>query len=67
MYLNFTIAMTVITIVAIALRFWSRLLGPTDRAQAFGRFWWDDWFALLALVCLFPFNPGQHQLILDSR
>jgi len=49
----FIIAMTVMTISSIALRFWSRGLrvrGNTENGAT--RFWWDDWMALAAVVCL---------------
>ncbi|KAK6829821.1 hypothetical protein PG995_004398 [Apiospora arundinis] len=52
----FAIAMTVMTVVSISLRFWSRGLSnlvPGSRHQA--RFWWDDWFALAAV----PFILAQ--------
>ena len=41
---GYGIAMIVLSIIAVALRFWSRYL-----AKKAG-FWWDDWFALAALV-----------------
>ena len=40
------IAMTVLSTLSIALRFWSRAVATRTK------FWWDDWLALLAWVCL---------------
>jgi len=45
----FDISMMVIATVAVALRFWSRLI---HRSQYNSRLWWDDWVILMALVCL---------------
>ena len=39
-----SIVMLVVSIVSVILRFWSRFLSQQ------GRFWWDDWAALMALV-----------------
>ena len=39
-------AMFVLSTVAVALRFWARHAVPK------AHLWWDDWVALLALVCL---------------
>lgn len=44
--LSFTIVMTVVATLFIVLRFWSR------RMTRFG-LWWDDWFAIATLVCLY--------------
>ncbi|QKX55356.1 uncharacterized protein TRUGW13939_02448 [Talaromyces rugulosus] len=45
------IAMIVLPTVAVLLRFWSRTLLPaTGRLQSVGKFWWDDWSALVAAV-----------------
>lgn len=41
------IVLTVVTIGAVALRFTSRRLGKSGN-----RYWWDDWMALAAVVCL---------------
>ncbi|KAH7329717.1 hypothetical protein B0I35DRAFT_420699 [Stachybotrys elegans] len=56
----FSIAMTVITVLAILARFWSRTLTPTS-PDCFGttRFWWDDWTALASA----PFIIAQHGLL----
>ena len=37
--------MLVLATIAVALRFWSRYISHE------ATFWWDDWFALMALVC----------------
>ncbi|KAL4994178.1 hypothetical protein BDV10DRAFT_197722 [Aspergillus recurvatus] len=46
------IIMMVLPAVAVALRFWSRAVMPPagPGRRAIGRFWWDDWTALLAMV-----------------
>jgi len=43
----FDISMIVIATVAVALRFWSRLI---HRSQYSSRLWWNDWVILMALV-----------------
>ncbi|RAL67379.1 hypothetical protein DID88_008135 [Monilinia fructigena] len=42
---------TVLPVVAVVLRFWSRSVNsPVDRKS---RFWWDDWLVLIALpLCI---------------
>lgn len=44
--LVFTIVLTVLSTLFIILRFWSR------KMTRFG-LWWDDWFALATLLCLY--------------
>ncbi|KAA6409751.1 MAG: hypothetical protein FRX48_06363 [Lasallia pustulata] len=44
---GFDIAMIIIPTVAVALRFWSRVL--SGHASKDRVFWWDDWTALMAL------------------
>lgn len=45
---NELITGTVLPVVAVALRFWSRYVNsPVDKRS---RFWWDDWLILIALV-----------------
>lgn len=48
----FLIFMTVMVVIAICLRFWSRGLGMPLRHQP--RFMWDDWTALASAVCPVP-------------
>ena len=40
------IVMIVLSTLAVILRIWSRL---TSKKQ---RFWWDDWCAIMSLVCV---------------
>ena len=40
-----SIVMIILPTIAVTLRVWSRL---TVKNQ---RFWWDDWFAIVSLVC----------------
>ncbi|KAI1411805.1 hypothetical protein F5Y13DRAFT_200474 [Hypoxylon sp. FL1857] len=49
---GFVIVMIIVTVVFIALRFWSRSLTPYAARATFHRFWWDDWAALAAGVVL---------------
>ena len=44
--LGVNIAMTVISLLALALRFWARATATKMR------FWWDDWTALAAAVSI---------------
>ncbi|OTA82973.1 hypothetical protein M434DRAFT_400821 [Hypoxylon sp. CO27-5] len=44
----FVIVMIIVTVVFLALRFWSRSLTPHSARATFHRFWWDDWVALAA-------------------
>lgn len=37
--------MTILPTLAIAFRFWSRIITTANR-----KLWWDDWLALLAWV-----------------
>lgn len=46
--LAFAVVTIFIAIIAVGLRFWSRALGSSDRGA---KYWWDDWTALLSLVC----------------
>ncbi|KAI0378203.1 hypothetical protein F5Y04DRAFT_262681 [Hypomontagnella monticulosa] len=48
----FIIVMIIITVVSLALRFWSRNLTPSAARVQFHRFWWDDWVALIAAAIL---------------
>jgi hypothetical protein len=49
----FVIAMTVMVIVSISLRFWSRSIAVRANFEhSVARFWWDDWVALASVVCL---------------
>lgn len=48
----FLIFMTVMVVIAVSLRFWSRALGMPLRHQP--RFMWDDWTALASAVCPAP-------------
>ncbi|KEY74694.1 hypothetical protein S7711_05446 [Stachybotrys chartarum IBT 7711] len=56
--LGFTIVMTVVTVLAIVGRFWSRTLPATEAGQH-GRFWWDDWMAFAAM----PLILARHGLV----
>lgn len=38
--------LTVLPVLAVALRFWSRCIGERGRPP----FWWDDWMALASLA-----------------
>ena len=40
-----SVFLTILSIMALALRVWSRLISKNQG------FWWDDWFALASLVC----------------
>ncbi|KAL4984969.1 hypothetical protein BDW68DRAFT_190040 [Aspergillus falconensis] len=46
------IVMMALPVVAVALRFWSRAVMPSAGLgrRTIGRFWWDDWTALLATI-----------------
>ena len=47
----FIIVMVVFSCISVILRFWSRLLHPTDGLAGFQQqLWWDDWMVLAALV-----------------
>ena len=48
-----SIVMTVLSIMALALRVWSRLMSRNQN------FWWDDWFALASLVCAAHYQDHQ--------
>ena len=48
--IRFGIAMIIIPVVTIALRFWSRALGLGIKSSNGSRFWWDDWLALAVIV-----------------
>lgn len=58
------IAMLVLPTVAVVLRFWSRAMLPGFSSTPI-RFWWDDWTALIAAVCL-PLRYHFHEEI-DSK
>ncbi|KFA74740.1 hypothetical protein S40288_08839 [Stachybotrys chartarum IBT 40288] len=45
---EFTIVMMVLTVLAIAARFWSRAISK-PQARHLHRFWWDDWTALISV------------------
>ncbi|KAK4107383.1 hypothetical protein N656DRAFT_763566 [Canariomyces notabilis] len=74
----FAIAMTVVTVLSIVLRFWSRsLVAPHSHTRNQRRFWWDDWAALasvpfiltifaLAFACL-PLGLGRHVWTLETE
>ncbi|KAI0383336.1 hypothetical protein F5Y04DRAFT_279044 [Hypomontagnella monticulosa] len=57
----FIIVMTILTVLAITLRFWSRSLGVRrDHNRTIpSRYWWDDWAALAAV----PFILGDCGLL----
>lgn len=44
---GFAISMIILSIVAVVLRFWSRVLSGASKGVLF---WWDDWTVLLGLV-----------------
>ncbi|KAL4979392.1 hypothetical protein BDW66DRAFT_157562 [Aspergillus desertorum] len=46
------IIMMALPVVAVVLRFWSRAVMPSagPGRRTIGRFWWDDWTALLATI-----------------
>jgi hypothetical protein len=48
-YQAFLIVMTVVVIIAIVIRFWSRALAAPE-GRVTPRYWWDDWVALAAVV-----------------
>ena len=45
--------LTILSVMALALRVWSRLISKDHR------FWWDDWFALSSLVCAACYSDRQ--------
>ena len=47
------VVMTIVSILALALRVWSRLISKSQG------FWWDDWFALSSLVCAARYSDHQ--------
>ncbi|KAF7864459.1 hypothetical protein EAF04_006593 [Stromatinia cepivora] len=49
---------TVLPVVAVSLRFWSRYVNSTVDKKS--RFWWDDWLVLIAL----PLCMAQNAIIL---
>ncbi|TAQ90858.1 hypothetical protein B7494_g786 [Chlorociboria aeruginascens] len=51
--INELIAGTVLPVIFVTLRFWSRLVTVPVRSS---RFWWDDWLVLIAL----PFSIAQN-------
>ncbi|TGO18315.1 hypothetical protein BPAE_0387g00040 [Botrytis paeoniae] len=55
-----SIAMMVIVIVAIILRFWSRAVAVNSPGGEKNHFWWDDWLALIAV----PFAIAELSLAL---
>ncbi|KAF2186032.1 hypothetical protein K469DRAFT_515602, partial [Zopfia rhizophila CBS 207.26] len=57
---RFGIAMIIIPVVAVALRFWSRALGLGTKSSDGRRFWWDDWAALAVL----PFSIAQSAIFM---
>lgn len=48
-YQAFLIVMTVLVVIAIVVRFWSRALAAPE-GRLVSRYWWDDWLALAAVV-----------------
>jgi hypothetical protein len=48
-YQAFLIVMTVVVVIAIVVRFWSRALA-TPQGRLTSHYWWDDWLALIAVV-----------------
>ena len=42
----FCIVMMILSILAVVLRIWSRLISKKLK------FWWDDWCAIASLVCV---------------
>lgn len=51
---TFLIVMMVVMIIALVLRFVSRAMLPKSaRNHENGLFWWDDWAAVAATVCVF--------------
>ncbi|KAI1427578.1 hypothetical protein F5Y12DRAFT_783243 [Xylaria sp. FL1777] len=70
---SFIIAIIVIAVTSISLRFWSRSLAWRDPALRDNRlFWWDDWFALGAvvttgLVAIHHAGFGQHLSTLSQE
>jgi hypothetical protein len=60
----YIIVLTVLSTIATGLRFWSRWLSaPTSRNL--GRFWWDDWTALAAVLVLYV-QLGVSLALLDA-
>ncbi|KAF2010700.1 hypothetical protein BU24DRAFT_400218 [Aaosphaeria arxii CBS 175.79] len=60
----FLICMLTLSITVVALRFWSRAIGPrVSQGKATHRFWWDDWVAFLALICLMAFTAVAITLV----
>jgi hypothetical protein len=51
----FLIIFTILSLLAITLRFWSRSLLSTREGHYHKRFWWDDWLALAAMVRMLQF------------
>lgn len=46
----FLTILTILSTLAITLRFWSRSLLSTREGHYHKQFWWDDWLALAAMV-----------------
>ena len=48
-----SVVLTILSIMAVALRVWSRFISKNQG------FWWDDWFALASLVCAARYPNDQ--------
>ena len=48
-----SVILTILSIIALALRVWSRFISKNQG------FWWDDWFALASLVCAARYSNDQ--------
>lgn len=57
---GYCIFLTIITIVSIVLRLWSRSLNASNGDRR--RFWWDDWAAVVSVACslILRFDYGIH-------
>ena len=57
--IRFGIAMIVIPVVSVALRFWSRALGLGTKSSDGRRFWWDDWAVLAVVVSSLVYTDAK--------
>ncbi|KAI8626980.1 hypothetical protein F5Y19DRAFT_477873 [Xylariaceae sp. FL1651] len=73
----FAIVITVLTMIALAFRLWSRSFCATSYPTSKARFWWDDWFALatgifvlsqlaVTFVMIDQAGTGRHMWTLNS-
>ena len=59
--IEYALAVSIISVIALGLRFWSRALLQPERGP---RLWWDDWTALSSLVI--PKSPAHSIYLLKS-